>query len=448
MNKARKIFATLSLSAMMFNVVVLPVAAQGSINLSVTGNGVESDNEMVVKTNQNTEVTQTNESKVTNNIKATAQTGDNSTSRNTGGDMVKVSTGDASSDVTVTNALGSNEAVVDCCSAQGITATIGGENGANGDSTDNKVVLTNDNSVKLNQENKTNVVNTVDNKSNSGWNRADRNTGATVSVETGDASAKTAVSTGGNVNSAKIGGGSGQSSVSAMIVGNGVDSDNNVVLKLDHELEVGQVNSARVVNKVDTDAVSGKNEASRNTSGDVTIDTGDAMVDVTVDNAVNFNYADVDCGCIFDVTAKIAGNGDSSDNNIKASLNDDLDVSQDNSCGYGYHHMPMPIVKYLSRYMPKSFGHGGSDCLTNDVYADAYSGWNNADRNTGPSGSDPSVETGDADTTVDVINAGNSNVYGEMPEWEIPSDNDSNVNVSISFDILSLLGMLGITVNS
>ena len=39
------------------------------------------------------------------------------------------------------------------------------------------------------------------------------------------------------------------------------------------------------------------------------IDTGDAAVAAMVDNSVNFNYADVDCGCTWDVMAKIADNG-------------------------------------------------------------------------------------------------------------------------------------------
>lgn len=444
MKKARKIFATLSLSAMMLNAVALPISATSNgIDLSVIGNGVESDNEIIVHSEQDTNVSQSNEFNVNNNINASASTGGNSASSNTGGDGL-VDTGNATSNVTVTNAGNSNEAVVDCCNAaQGVSVMVD----ENGDSSDNKVVLSNDNKIKLDQENKSNVVNNVDNDASSGWNRADRNTGGSMTVKTGNASATTTVSTGGNVNSAMVGGGEGGSyGVSAIIRGNGVHSDNDIWLNLEHDVEVEQYNSARVRNDIDTDAVTGKNSASRNTGGDVLVDTGDATVDVMVDNAVNFNFADVDCGCLFDVTAKIAENGDSSDNNIKAILEDDLEVAQDNKCEQrGYQFMPVLFGKTLSRFLPDGYGRGG-DCLTNDIYADAYSGWNKADRNTGAGDSDPSVYTGNADTTVDVINAGNSNVFGEAAGWEFPEDEgqNSNVNVNISFDLLSLLGMLGL----
>lgn len=418
---------------MMFQLLVVPASA---LTIEVTGNGVESDNDVIVKTEQTTSVEQSNNSNVTNNINATASTGNNSASRNTGGD-VNVSTGNATSEVNVTNALGSNEAVVDCCSAASdVNVVIGGTAG-NGDSTDNTINLTNKNNISLGQTNVSNVTNKVNNDASSGWNSADRNSGGSVTVSTGNASATTLVSTGGNVNSAVVSGGGASGGVSAMIVGNGVKSDNDIVLGLYHGVEVGQYNSARVRNFVDTDAVTGKNSASRNTGGDVMVDTGDATVEVLVDNAVNFNYADVDCGCLFDVHAKISKNGDSSDNTIKATLEDGLAVGQENTCKTYHPYMPRILSMFMNKHV------NSNDCLTNDVYADAYSGWNNADRNTGGYDTDPSVDTGNAMTTVDVINAGNSNVFGEMADWEIPTGGNS-VNVNISFDLYSLLGMLGL----
>ena len=97
-----------------------------------------------------------------------------------------------------------------------------------------------------------------------------------------------------------------------------------------------------LTNDVDADAKTGENEAEFNTGGDVMIDTGDAKVIAEVDNSVNFNYADVDCGCTWDVTAKIAGNGaeadthhkryhqDKGDNIIALNLNSGQAVGQGN----------------------------------------------------------------------------------------------------------------------
>jgi len=431
MKQAKKLLAALSLSAMMLNVAILPAQA---ITLEVSGNGVDSDSEIKIESKQETEVSQENTFNVSNNINANANTGSNSASRNTGGNAT-IDTGDATSNVAVQNAGNLNEAVVDSrASAGNVDVLISG----NGDSTDNDVDLENENKIKLSQENSSNVTNTINNDATTGWNDANRNTGGSVEITTGMAKAATMIFNGGNINSAVVGGGQDNAGVSARIIGNGVDSDNEIDLELEHEVEVDQENSAYITNSVDTDAVSGKNDANRNTGGDVVIDTGDAEVEVLVDNAVNFNFADVDCECLFDITAKIAGNGDSSDNEIKAELEDGLEVDQENSCedSRGWY----PEVWFFD--WPWE---GGRDCLTNDVYADAYSGWNESDHNTGDSGSDPSVETGDADTTVEVWNSGNSNVFGDVSDWELPEDDDNtNVNVDISFDLVALLEMLGL----
>lgn len=432
MNKAKKLLATLSLSALMLNVAILPAQA---LTLEVSGNGVDSDSEIRVESEQKTEVSQENNFNVSNNINANANTGSNSASRNTGGNAT-IDTGDATSTVAVQNAGNLNEAAVDCCASAGNVDVLISENG---DSTDNEVKLETENKVKLSQENSSNVNNNINNDATTGWNDANRNTGGNIEITTGAARAATLIFNGGNINSAVVGGSNGATGVSARILGNGVDSDNEIELELENEVEVEQANSAQITNDVDTDAVSGKNDANRNTGGEVMIDTGDAEVEVLVDNAVNFNFADVDCaGCLFGVTAKIAGNGDSSDNDIKAELEDSLEVEQENSCeeGYGW----LPELWFLDFPWEES-----DECLSNDIYADAFSGWNEADHNTGDYGSDPSVETGNAETTVEVENSGNSNVFGDVSDWELPENgNNTNVNVDISFDLLSLLEMLGL----
>lgn len=418
---------------MMLNVAVLPASA---ISLEITGNGVESENDVEVKVEQKTEVSQNNDFNVNNHVNTNANTGGNSASKNSNGD-VSVDTGDASVSVVVANEGNTNEAVADCCSSLDDVEVLISENG---DSTDNKVELTNKNKVQVSQNNSSNIRNDVNSDATSGKNDANRNTGGSVSVSTGNALAVTGIFNGGNVNSAVVAGNRQSGGVSARILGNGVHSDNDIDLDLEHRVELAQVNSANIDNDVDTDAVSGKNDASRNTGDNVVIDTGNSEAAVLVDNTVNFNFADVDCGCLFDVSAKIAGNGDSSDNKIRADLEDRLEVGQDNSCDEGY--FPRLLsTKILGKY----FGGHGDECLENEVYADAYSGFNHADRNTGGSDTDPSVVTGNALTEVVVENAGNSNIFGDVSDWQMPEGgNHSNVSVNISFDIMDLLEMLGL----
>lgn len=406
-NLKKQAFSALAATAMVVTMSTPALAAE--MNLTVSGNGVDSDNTVKVENNQTQNVVQNNEAKIENNISANSSTGGNSASRNTGGD-VKVDTGDADTTVNVSNSANTNVATVDCCEAKDTNVVVSG----NGDNSDNKVKLGQNSNTNVYQTNDANIKNKVDANSTTGKNDADRNTGGDVKVYTGDATTSVTVENAANMNSAKIGGGhdAGTGSVSAYITGNGVDSDNDIKLDLDKSVVLTQANDAWIGNFIDADAKTGKNDANRNTGGDVIVDTGDADVAVMVDNMANFNAADVDCGCLLDVTAKIAKNGDNSDNEIKAYLDDTKDVFQNND---------------------------GS--LKNKVDADADTGYNDADRNTAYDGSDPAVYTGDSKTTVEAVNSTNVNALGEDAMDDMPEvDFEFNVSLNLA-QLKALLGL-------
>lgn len=419
----KKVLAALSSGAMLLSVVT-PAVAQTT--LQVTGNGSDSTSNVNLTQVATTNVVQSNQANISNNVDANANTGNNDADRNTGGN-VAIDTGNASSDVSVSNSVNSNSANVDCCAANDTSVLIAG----NGDNTTNNVDLTQGNETSVFQDNRAHIDNDIYSDANTGRNDANRNTGGDVEILTGKASSNVDVSNTANANWANVGGGNGDEngSVDVRIIGNGSDSDNDVDLLLAHSTVLSQDNSARIYNDVDADANSGKNDAERNTGGEVLIDTGDASVDVDVDNAVNFNWADVNCGCLLDVFAKISGNGDNSDNDIKAVLGDSLDVFQDN-CGEEGSKLLLGL-------------HRKDGCkIDNDVDADAKTGINDADRNTGsPEGGDPAIYTGNADTNVDISNSGNSNAYGVDSDWEWP---EFEVNWNLSLGGLSLADLLAL----
>lgn len=412
MNKYKKVVASVIAAGSILVNGFLPVFAQTTIILS--GNGTDSDNTAKVNVTQSTFVTQSNNSDVTNKVYADAKTGDNKAEDNTGGD-VTVKTGD--SDVTVTgkNTLNQNSASVDCCGATETDVLISG----NGSDSKNKVDLNlgEEKGTTLSQTNNADVYNRVDVDSDTGDNDAEDNTGGDVSIETGDATVNVSFDTTANANSAKIGGGSDSTGLlSARILGNGTDSDNKIDLDFGGSLWITQDNDSDVDNKVDVDAETGDNDAEDNTGGEVLVDTGDADVTVDIENDVNFNWADADCGCLLeDVLVKIEGNGSDTKNKIEADLGQGLTVFQDNDAA----------------------DEGGE--LENEVYADAETGENDAEDNTGNPGSDPSVETGDATVEVMLDNSGNSNVYGRTPEWDFPG---SGFDFHFSFDLSDLLDWL------
>jgi len=423
MQLTKKIAVSLASVAMFVNTTA-PVLA-GEINLEISGNGADSANTTQVTNNNNTVVSQTNSSNITNNVNANSNTGGNDANKNTGGN-VSVDTGNASSLVGITNTANTNAAeVTNCNCEQDAEVKISG----NGADSDNYAKLNLGGTTHVAQGNYSAVVNSVNTDAKTGNNDANRNTGGDVEVMTGNALTHVELETTANSNWARVGGNGGNAGNGAnlWITGNGADSDNDVYLNLGHDVLLQQYNSSYVNNDVDADANTGKNDANANTGGMVSVDTGNAHAGVAIDNAANFNWADVDCDCITGVTAKISGNGYDTDNKIKAFLGNDLNVFQENGCGY-----------------ESAFWWYNNCGIDNNVDAYAGTGYNDADANTVYNGEDPEVTTGDADSLVSVENAGNSNVYGAAPSGTpLPGNTGNSVNVNVTFSLSQLLAALG-----
>src|SRR4030067_3201183 len=82
-----------------------------------------------------------------------------------------------------------------------------------------------------------------------------------------------------------------------IISSNGSDTENEVEVSNRSTTTVVQENNTQVSNQINVKAETGDNEAEDNTGGDVSIETGDAKVDVQVKNEVNSNLGGVDtCG--------------------------------------------------------------------------------------------------------------------------------------------------------
>ncbi|OGG01814.1 hypothetical protein A2Z33_00965 [Candidatus Gottesmanbacteria bacterium RBG_16_52_11] len=392
----KQIFSAIASGALILNLAT-PVAA--GTTLQISGNGAYSDSDVDIEMEQETTVVQSNSAQVVNNIDADAKTGENDANYNTGGD-VTIWTGDAYSDVTVSNLLNKNVATVECCDLGDFDVLIEG----NGAYSENDVEIKaedDDNKIEVFQENEAGVENNVDADAKTGGNDAEYNTGGAVVVKTGSADAIVDVSTTANANIAIVGGEGGDSEMSLRIIGNGAYSDSDIEVELEREITLVQENRAEVLNNIDADAKTGYNDANWNTGGDMAILTGDAYTDVTVDNLLNFNAADVNCFCLFsDIFAKIDGNGYETENEIKVELEDELEVFQGEE------------------------GAGNQAAVENNVDGDSKTGKNDLEWNTGDTEGDPFVHTGSADSFIDVFNAANMNVYGDFswPEWEFDWD--------------------------
>lgn len=400
--KNKKVFSAIATAALLFNSVGAVFAETTS--LVITGNGSGSTNTTTVAVQNATQVVQENTANITNSVNADSSTGSNSANRNTSG-AVAIDTGNASTGVAVSNTANSNVAHVDGCCETDASVEISG----NGEGSDNDADLTLGTSTGLYQINNADIRNTVNADSSSGNNDAGRNTGGDVTITTGNAETAVLVENTANSNFATLGDGEGAGSVSLRILENGSGSTNDIDLALGHSLELIQDNDASIRNNVDADSETGENDANRNTGGEVMVDTGNASTGVGIDNMANFNFADLDCGCLMEVLAKVAGNGEETENTIEAELVDARAAFQTNdySC-----------KEYEARGFDFMGGRHGRAC--NDVDADAESGENEVERSTGDHEGDPSIETGDADTLVDMSTTANSNVLTDGDELELP----------------------------
>jgi len=170
-----------------FGAILMTAFAQGAFadtTVDISGNGSDSYNKVKVKNENTTVVDQTNVTKVTTVVDASASTGGNKANSNTGGD-VTVDTGDASNTVIVTVLGGSNTASVDPCACEpgNTDVTVSG----NGEGSTNKTKVKNSNATYVGQYSKTKVYTYAYLKAKTGKNKASKNTGGTVDLTTGGA---------------------------------------------------------------------------------------------------------------------------------------------------------------------------------------------------------------------------------------------------------------------
>lgn len=409
-NLTRKVITGLAtgalVSSLFAQVAFADAGSTSGTNLTIQDNGQNSNNSVQVTNTSSTQVQQSNTAKVTNNVTTTENTGGNKANDNvgqgsTGG--VSIHTGDTSASTTVANALNSNSAEVNSCGCQSGSTNV--DISGNGKNSTNNANLTQGNTVVVGQANSADVTNNVKTNQNTGDNHSNDNVGGAVSIHTGAASQDTKVQTFANSNQLMVGGGNGSaggSGTNLTIGGNVEHSHNAITLSNTSLTEASQANEAYVKNNVTGSQNTGKNGADDNI-GSVSIHTGNVDGSTEVDNAINFNAADLaNCGCATGVNADVSGNGRNSYNKINATLGDILGVGQ-----------------------------GNDQDLTNNVGGGkgANTG-NNYSNDNGGSNVDPAISTGDVTSQdTSVSNTGGVNTYGPST-FTLPG----NTELSFSFD--------------
>ncbi|MBA3724258.1 MAG: hypothetical protein H0W89_05225 [Candidatus Levybacteria bacterium] len=299
MNKQNKNIAVLSFSFMwVMSLTFTPHALAEQI--TITGNGAESVNEVVV-TKKNESVTQqTNNADIVNNISNNASTGDNTASFNTNGNT-SIQTGDATVVTEVTNTA--NTSIVEqknCCDSQQGTVTVSG-NGAN---SHNNANVSSNYTANVRVYQNANIVNDITTYANTGNNRANYNNGDSL-IRTGDIKAKTHITSGPiNLSYVSVPLYSNKP-LSVTIIGNGFGSWNTVNVHDEDDTNIDIENVATVINDLKEHYSTGDNKADYN-NGDVAILTGDIASYTSIDNGpINVSVVKVDCACDKDTDKEV-----------------------------------------------------------------------------------------------------------------------------------------------
>lgn len=350
----------------------------------------------------------------------------------TGVGDVEIDTGDATSATQVQNLGNNNLGASTVPGSGGSGATVANSlNGTNSDNSGSAVV---DNSNTTNQGNSATVNTNLNSSTVTGDNTASDNVGD-ASIKTGDANTTGTVLTMVNTNAQgvmvsefnilddQIGdvvldfaancvlGCAGPTEV--INTGNGSNSNNSGSVDTTNTTTTNQENDAQIGNDLVLSADTGNNTASANTGGDSSITTGDANVAANVLTFANNNIAgnviygivnifgdligdiifpedQINACCAGSLTAKNTGNGTGSTNASDIDIIDTDNTFQTNTAD-----------------------------ITNNLVFDANTGENAASRNTG---GDSSINTGDTNIDVNLLNIANTNLAGG--NWWIVMVND------------------------
>jgi len=160
----------------------------------------------------------------------------------------------------------------------------------NGADSINKVKVKAKHKVTVKQKNSTAVTNAVTIGQNTGGNKANKNTGGGVAVNSGDATASVMNTTTAGGNTAMVDScGCVAVAPTVSIDGNGADSTNKVTLSSKYVTTATQKNTTSVVNGVVVGQDTGSNTANSNTGGTVDVTSGDAGVTVVNTTTVGLN---------------------------------------------------------------------------------------------------------------------------------------------------------------
>jgi hypothetical protein len=284
--KFNKLISSFVLLMLVINQFFLsPIFAE---EYTVSGNGENSSNQINVEQKTEEKVSQENKAKVKNEVKTESNTGENSASDNIGNSEIK--TGDAKTEVVVSNSGNQNIVSEGCCPSESDSKAKITDNGSG---SSNSINHNSNSNTSTSQNNGAKITNNIKVYADTGNNNASGN-GGDVYIETGEV--KTGIGVLNKGNTSYMSSGKKLPSYDSKISGNGSDS-NNVILNEYENNENFLVNNYLILdNNLEVYGNTGGNTA-KNNNGKVFISTGNVLLDIILKNKVNESIVIADCEC-------------------------------------------------------------------------------------------------------------------------------------------------------
>lgn len=195
----------------------------------------------------------------------------------------------------------------------------------NGAASVNEVVISNEASTHVEQNDTSNIANNITTTSSTGNNDSSFNTGGNASIQTGNAVQQTTVSNQANNSVVEVNNCCQENSSNVTISGNGAYSQNHATINNSNNTNVDVYQEANIVNNVDSYASTGDNATSFN-NGDSMIKTGSILAKKNIKNGpINLSYIKVPQGNFKSSDVNIIGNGFGSWNSVN--LDEDTDTN-------------------------------------------------------------------------------------------------------------------------
>lgn len=251
----------------------------------ITGNGSDSDSEIVVSNSQTATVEQSGSAVVQNEVNSETSTGSNQASSNVGD--VNINTGNVNQSTNIQNSLNTSLAETPCCQTNS-SITIA----QNGSSSQNSVTINTHTTSNIVANQSAIITNNVNGSGNTGDNQGNNNVGQ-VNISTGNVYASSIINNS-PINVSSISAAANSAELAANIKQNGADSENDVKAQFSNDLNVFVNNIFLATNNNFWNLNTGGNSANSNV-GNVGITTGNAYLNAIINNLANISNVNASC---------------------------------------------------------------------------------------------------------------------------------------------------------